>query len=107
LLLELVSLKSELGLGYRALADLVLRGLAGTVMTTNFDLCLPMALGEKHPHFRHVAEINRRPTTSTNLAPSQGLKLSGFTAKPNSIPTETLFMRRKLSIALSSKSCIP
>lgn len=61
LLLDLVSLKGELGPGYRALADLVLRGLAGTVMTTNFDLCLPMALSEKHPHIRHVAEVNRRP----------------------------------------------
>ncbi|TWB08430.1 hypothetical protein FBZ99_11916 [Rhizobium sp. ERR 1071] len=69
LLLELVSLKGELGSGYRALADLVLRGLAGTVMTTNFDLCLPMALGEKHPHIRHVAEINRRPDDFNEFNP--------------------------------------
>ncbi|PQA75149.1 hypothetical protein C3731_02725 [Brucella oryzae] len=69
LLLELVSLKGELGSGYRALADLVLRGLAGTVMTTNFDICLPMALGEKHPHIRHVAEINRRPDDFNEFNP--------------------------------------
>ncbi|QBK29777.1 SIR2 family protein [Roseitalea porphyridii] len=61
ILLELMSLKGELGEGYRATADLVLRGLAGTVLTTNFDLCLPKALGEKHPHIRHVCEVNRGP----------------------------------------------
>lgn len=60
-LIDLISLKSELGEGYRSLADLVLRGLAGTILTTNFDLCLPRALAEKHPHIRHVAEVNRGP----------------------------------------------
>lgn len=60
-LLELISLKGDLGEGYRALADLVLRGLAGTILTTNFDLCLPKALAEKHPHIRHVGEVNRGP----------------------------------------------
>lgn len=60
-LLELMSLKGDIGKGYRALADLVLRGLAGTILTTNFDLCLPKALGEKHPHIRHVCEVNRGP----------------------------------------------
>ncbi|WP_299631768.1 SIR2 family protein [uncultured Roseobacter sp.] len=59
LLLELTSNKGDIGTGYHALADLVLRGLAGTVMTTNFDLCLPKALAEKQPHIRHVAEVNR------------------------------------------------
>lgn len=60
-LTDLISLKGDLGEGYRALADLVLRGLAGTILTTNFDLCLPRALAEKHPHIRHVAEVNRGP----------------------------------------------
>ena len=45
-LTDLISLKGDLGEGYRSLADLVLRGLAGTVLTTNFDLCLPRALAE-------------------------------------------------------------
>lgn len=60
-LLDLVNLRGELGTGYRALADLVLRGLAGTILTTNFDMCLPKALNDKRPHIRHVAEVNRGP----------------------------------------------
>ncbi|MFG3592164.1 SIR2 family protein [Bradyrhizobium sp. RDI18] len=60
-LLGLVALKQELGPGYRAVAELVLRGLAGTILTTNFDVCLPKALNEKLPHIRYVAEVNRGP----------------------------------------------
>lgn len=60
-LLELVELKGDLGAGYRALSELILRGLAGTVLTTNFDICLPKALNDKRPHIRHVAEVNRGP----------------------------------------------
>jgi hypothetical protein len=60
-LLDLVALREEIGLGYRAYAELVLRGLAGTALTTNFDICLPRALADKHPHIRHVAEVNRGP----------------------------------------------
>jgi hypothetical protein len=61
LLLDLVALRQELGAGYRAVAELVLRGLAGTILTTNFDVCLPKALNDKHPHIRHVCEVNRKP----------------------------------------------
>src|SRR4051812_40124204 len=53
-LLDLVALKQELGAGYRATAELVLRGLAGTILTTNFDICLSKALNDKQPHIRHV-----------------------------------------------------
>ncbi len=60
-LLELIALRQELGDGYRAIAELVLRGLAGTILTTNFDICLPKALHDKQPHIRHVAEVNRSP----------------------------------------------
>lgn len=60
-LLDLVSLKGEVGSGYRSLAELVLRGLAGTILTTNFDVCLPKTLNDKRPHIRHVAEVNRGP----------------------------------------------
>jgi hypothetical protein len=60
-LLELIALRQELGTGYRAIAELVLRGLARTILTTNFDICLPKALHDKQPHIRHVAEVNRSP----------------------------------------------
>jgi hypothetical protein len=60
-LLDLVALRQELGSGYRAVAELVLRGLAGTILTTNFDVCLPKAPNDKHPHIRHVCEANRKP----------------------------------------------
>lgn len=56
---ELTTLKGEIGQGYRSLAELVLRGLAGTILTTNFDICLPKALNDKRPHIREVAEVNR------------------------------------------------
>ena len=60
-LLDLTTPSEDLGRGYRHLAELVLRGLAGTVLTTNFDICLPQALNGKRPHIRHVAEVNRGP----------------------------------------------
>jgi hypothetical protein len=60
-LLDLVALRQEIGPGYRALSELVLRGLAGTILTTNFDIYLPRALNDKQPHIRHVAEVNRGP----------------------------------------------
>jgi hypothetical protein len=60
-LLDLIAPAGEIGPGYRHLADLVLRGLAGTILTTNFDICLPRALNDKRPHIRHVAEVNRGP----------------------------------------------
>ncbi|MDD4616410.1 MAG: SIR2 family protein [Alphaproteobacteria bacterium] len=60
-LLDIIALRQQIGLGYHALAELILRGLAGTVLTTNFDVCLPKALNDKHPHIRNVAEVNRGP----------------------------------------------
>jgi hypothetical protein len=68
-LLDLMTLKQELGAGYRALAELVLRGLAGTILTTNFDICLPKALNDKRPHIRHVAEVNRAPNDFNEYSP--------------------------------------
>lgn len=61
LLLDLISPSAEIGSGYRHLAELVLRGLVGTILTTNFDICLPRVLNDKRPHIRHVAEVNRGP----------------------------------------------
>jgi hypothetical protein len=60
-LLDLITPSEEIGPGYRHLAELVLRGLVGTILTTNFDICLPKALNDKRPHIRHVAEVNRGP----------------------------------------------
>jgi hypothetical protein len=60
-LLDLIAPEAEIGPVYRHLAELVLRGLIGTILTTNFDICLPRALTDKRPHIRHVAEINRGP----------------------------------------------
>ncbi|RED25545.1 hypothetical protein BJ123_13113 [Rhodopseudomonas thermotolerans] len=68
-LMDLVSLKQELGPGYRAMAELVLRGLAGTILTTNFDICLPKALNDKQPHIRHVAEVNRASGDFNEFSP--------------------------------------
>jgi len=60
-LLDLIAPDGDIGSGYRHLAELVLRGLIGTILTTNFDMCLPRALNDKRPHIRHVAEVNRGP----------------------------------------------
>jgi hypothetical protein len=60
-LLDLIAPDGEIGAGYRYLSELVLRGLIGTILTTNFDICLPRALNDKRPHIRHVAEVNRGP----------------------------------------------
>ena len=86
-LLDLTALRQDIGAGYRATAELVLRGLMGTILTTNFDICLPKALNDKQPHIRHVAEVNRARTTSTSSACSRARRSSGFTAKRNSTPT--------------------
>jgi hypothetical protein len=61
ILLDLITPTEGIGPGYRHLSELVLRGLVGTILTTNFDICLPQALNEKRPHIRHVAEVNRGP----------------------------------------------
>ncbi|HTU32712.1 MAG TPA: hypothetical protein VMF66_02795, partial [Candidatus Acidoferrum sp.] len=47
--------------GYKILADFVMRGLIRTMLTTNFDTCLPDALRERQPHIRHIHEVNRGP----------------------------------------------
>lgn len=59
ILRELFQPSTEIGQGYRSLANLVMRGLARTILTTNFDLSLPIALDELKPHIAHVAEVNR------------------------------------------------
>jgi hypothetical protein len=47
--------------GYAALTDLMLKGLIRTVMTTNFDPCLPIALAAQRAHLPRLCEVNRAP----------------------------------------------
>lgn len=61
ILRDLFKPADEIGRGYRHLADLVMKGLVKTVLTTNFDLALPLALHERRAHIPHIAEINRGP----------------------------------------------
>lgn len=61
LLRELVQPSAGIGTGYRRLAELVMRGLARTILTTNFDTCLLAALNDLRAHIPYVAEVNRGP----------------------------------------------
>jgi hypothetical protein len=58
-LLDLMRPVNGISAGYKILADFVMRGLIRTVLTTNFDTCLPDALRERQPHIRHIYEVNR------------------------------------------------
>ncbi len=60
-LLELMVARNGVSSGYRILSDFVMRGLVRTILTTNFDTCLPDALKERQPHIRQVHEVNRSP----------------------------------------------
>ena len=61
-LLELMQIgASGVSKGYAALTDLVLKGLVRTVLTTNFDPCLPTALSMQRVHLRQICEVNRTP----------------------------------------------
>ncbi len=60
-LLELMQPRHGISGGYRALSDLVMRGLIRTILTTNFDTCVVDALRERAPHIRRIAEVNRGP----------------------------------------------
>jgi len=58
-LLELMRPRNGLSAGYKVLSDFVMRGLIRTILTTNFDTCVPDALKERQPHIRHIHEVNR------------------------------------------------
>ena len=58
-LIDLMRPVNGISVGYKILADFVMRGLVHTVLTTNFDTCLPDALRERQPHIRHIYEVNR------------------------------------------------
>jgi hypothetical protein len=57
-LLDLMEPIHGLSIGYHHLADFMLRGLVWTILTTNFDPCLPRAFHAKQPHLKRVAEVN-------------------------------------------------
>lgn len=61
ILRDLLKPTDEIGSGYKHLADLVMKGLVRTVLTTNFDVALPIALHERRAHIPHIAEVNRGP----------------------------------------------
>jgi hypothetical protein len=58
-ILDLMEPINGVSAGYHHLADFMLRGLVRTILTTNFDQCLPLAFQAKQPHLKHVAEVNR------------------------------------------------
>jgi len=58
-ILDLMRPRNAISAGYGVLADFVMRGLVRTVLTTNFDPCLPDALRARQPHIRHICEVNR------------------------------------------------
>lgn len=58
-LLDLIQPLNGVSSGYHVLADLIQRGLVWTVLTTNFDACLPQALRAKQPHLKQFAQVNR------------------------------------------------
>ena len=59
MILDLMRPVNGISAGYNILADFVMRGLIRTMLTTNFDTCLPDALKERQPHIRHIHEVNR------------------------------------------------
>lgn len=60
-ILDLMTPRNGISSGYKVLADFVMRGLTHTILTTNFDPCLPDALKERQPHIRTIHEVNRSP----------------------------------------------
>jgi hypothetical protein len=60
-LLDLMQPRAGISVGYKVIADFVMRGLVNTVLTTNFDACLPDALRGRQPHIREINEVNRIP----------------------------------------------
>ena len=60
-MLDLMQPANSISRGYRTIADFVMRGLVSTIMTTNFNPCLPDALRERQPHIRQINEVNRSP----------------------------------------------
>ena len=60
-LTEMMRPQNEISAGYKVLSGFVMRGLVSTMLTTNFDACLPDALKARQPHIRSIHEVNRSP----------------------------------------------
>jgi hypothetical protein len=56
---EILTSTAPIGPGYRRLAELMLRGLVRTVLTTNFDRCIPDAVRLLGPSMRPLVEVNK------------------------------------------------
>lgn len=74
-ILELTQPTNAVSAGYHAVAELMMKGLLKTVLTTNFDKCLPMAFAARHPHLRRVAEANRGPGDFAEFNPNNPRQL--------------------------------
>lgn len=61
ILLDIMNPVNGVSAGYGIIADFVMRGLVRTILTTNFDPCLPDALRSRQPHIKHIGEVNRGP----------------------------------------------
>jgi hypothetical protein len=57
--LELMRPKAPIGGGYKRLSELMMRGLLRTVLTTNFDRCIPEAITLLGPHMPRLTEVNK------------------------------------------------
>ena len=71
--------------GYHHLADFMLRGLVWTILTTNFDPCLPRALQAKQPHMKRVAEVNRGRDDFAEFSVFERGQVVWSTAAPSNI----------------------
>lgn len=58
-LVDLMRPTTEISIGYRILANFLMRGLVNTILTTNLDPCLPTVLHDIQPHIRQIHEVNR------------------------------------------------
>ena len=56
---EILTSGTPVGPGYCRLAELMRRGLVTTVLTTNFDRCLPEAVRQLGPSIRPLVEVNK------------------------------------------------
>ena len=84
-LTEMMRPQNEISAGYKVLSGFVMRGLVSTMLTTNFDACLPDALKARQPHIRSIHEVNRSPGDRPSSASSTSARSSGCTAVPNTI----------------------
>lgn len=81
ILRDLFKPADEIGSGHKHFADLIMKGLVRTVLTTNFDIALPIALHERRAH-RPVADAAARLI----CIPHAGGTAAAFAGWVNAIP---------------------